>query len=130
MRDIYEAHCHGLCGPLRDHFSTMYGLNQCRYFHVTHGFVPDIMHDILEGTHDFNYSKYSSAIGISLPPGSLKLNVKLLLHQYVYNGFSEQVSAFNFGNDSKNKPSHMSKNHLKQGGELKQSGEYNESYSG
>ena len=137
-RDIYEAHCLGLCGPLRDHFSTTYGmtnnsvLNQCRYFHVTHGLVPDIMHDILEGTHKFNnyYSKYSLAIGIPLPPGSLKLNVKLLLHQYVYNAklfpldfLNKKVSSFNFGNDSKNKPSHISKNHLKQGGELKQSGE-------
>ena len=64
-RDIYEAHTLGLCGHLHDHFSSTYGmtnnsvLNQCQYFHVTRGLVPDIMHDILEGTYEFNYGKYS-----------------------------------------------------------------------
>ena len=60
--------------------------------------------------------------------------MKLLLHQYIFSAklfsldfLNKKVSSFNLGNDSKNKPSHISKNHLKQGGELKQSGEYNES---
>jgi hypothetical protein len=64
--------------------------------------------------------------------------VKLLLHQYIYNAklfsldfLNKKVSSFTFGNDSKNKPSHIGKNHLKQGGELKQSGKYNDiPYSG
>ena len=40
-------------------FSTTYGmtensvLNLCQYFHVTKGLVPNIMHDILEGTDIF-----------------------------------------------------------------------------
>ena len=40
---------------LHDHVATTYGihrnsvLNQSKYFHVTDGLVPDIMHDILEG---------------------------------------------------------------------------------
>ena len=54
-KEIYDAHCRGLDGPLRSHIATTYGvannsvLNKCQYFHVVNGLVPDIMHDILEG---------------------------------------------------------------------------------
>lgn len=53
--EIYNAHCEGLDGPLGSHIATTYGvanksvLNDCQYFHVVNGLVPDIMHDILEG---------------------------------------------------------------------------------
>ena len=53
---MYNSHCEGLGRPLHDHIATTYGvvcnsaLNACRYFHVTSGMVPDIMHDILEGS--------------------------------------------------------------------------------
>ena len=48
-------HCQSLHGALHDHYATTYGvnfesvLNESRYFHVTNGLVPDVMHDILEG---------------------------------------------------------------------------------
>ena len=53
-----EAHvrqCQNLGGPLHDHVATTYGihhnsiLNSSRFYHVTEGLPPDIMHDILEG---------------------------------------------------------------------------------
>lgn len=55
-KELYEAHCEGLGGPLHNHIATTYGivcnsaLNACRYFHITSGMVPDIMHIILEGS--------------------------------------------------------------------------------
>lgn len=45
-----------LQGDCTDHVATTYGLtrdsilNKSRYFHVTEGLPPDCMHDILEGT--------------------------------------------------------------------------------
>jgi len=53
---MYEYHCKDLEGPLASHLATTYGivhnsvLNQCKFFHVTEGLVPDIMHIILEGS--------------------------------------------------------------------------------
>lgn len=55
-RATHANHCAALEGPLYDHTSTTYGLtrdsvlNSLRYFHVTEGLPPDVMHDILEGT--------------------------------------------------------------------------------
>ena len=52
----YAAYCAGLDGPLRHHIATTFGmirnacLNSCHYFHVVDGLVPDVMHDILEGS--------------------------------------------------------------------------------
>ena len=43
-------------GPLRDHVATTYGLtkdsilNTSKFFHIVDGLVPDVMHDILEGS--------------------------------------------------------------------------------
>ena len=57
-------------GPLHDHVTTTYGLqddsilNSSKFFHVTEGLVPDIMHDILEG--------------------SLQYEVKELLKHFIY----------------------------------------------
>ena len=54
-RGTHAIHCADLDGPLHDHVSTTYGLqrdsilNTSKYFHVTEGLAPDIMHDILEG---------------------------------------------------------------------------------
>lgn len=53
--ELYKEHCRGLNGPMHEHISTTFGvtrngvLNSLKYFHVTRGVVPDIMHDILEG---------------------------------------------------------------------------------
>ena len=57
-RSTHAIHCADLDvdGPLRDHAATTYGvscdsiLNSSAYFHVIDDMVPDIMHDILEGS--------------------------------------------------------------------------------
>lgn len=55
-KETHEAHCASLDGPLYEHFAVTYGivrdscLNQSKYFHITKGLVPDIMHDVLEGS--------------------------------------------------------------------------------
>ena len=44
---------------MHDHMSVIYGihfnsiLNSSKYFHITEGLVMDIMHDILEGTLEY-----------------------------------------------------------------------------
>ena len=53
---MYEKHCADVVGPLKQHTATTYGitcnsiLNTLKFFHVVDGIIPDIMHDILEGT--------------------------------------------------------------------------------
>ena len=53
-RDI--QHCDQLKGPLYDYVTTTYGLirdsilNSSKFFHVVDGLVPDVIHDILEGS--------------------------------------------------------------------------------
>ena len=55
-RETHKQHCEQLQGPLHDHVTTTYGLqndsilNSSKFFHVVDGLVPDIMHDILEGS--------------------------------------------------------------------------------
>ena len=54
-RLTHSNHCSHLNGPLHCHMATTYGvsrdsiLNTSRFFHVTEGLAPDIMHDVLEG---------------------------------------------------------------------------------
>lgn len=55
-RETHHAHCQSLDGPLHAHYvTTYYGvnrdsiLNSSRFFHVTEGLIPDVMHDLLEG---------------------------------------------------------------------------------
>lgn len=52
-RDTHASHLGDLHTPLHNHIATTYGVaEQCRYFHVhvVDGLVPDIMHDLLEGS--------------------------------------------------------------------------------
>ena len=55
-RSTHASHLADLNGPLHDHVAKTYGvttqsiLNSLQYFHVVDGLVPDVMHDILEGT--------------------------------------------------------------------------------
>lgn len=55
-RKTHKEHCSMLQSACADHVATTYGLtrdsvlNQSRYFHVTEGLPPDCMHDLLEGT--------------------------------------------------------------------------------
>ena len=97
----HAAHCASFDGPLRSHIATTYGvtrnalLNSCRYFHVIDGLVPDIMHDILEGT--------------------LSLFGKLLLTHYIRErhlislaSLNSRIASFKYGSAVKNKPSIIS----------------------
>ena len=58
-RQTHASHCRALDGPLRDHAATTYGLcrdsilNSSAYFHDTEGLAPDVMHDVLEGTAQY-----------------------------------------------------------------------------
>ena len=55
--ETHKRHCQSLNGPLHEHVATTYGLtrdsilNSLRFFHVTSGLPPDVMHDVLEGKH-------------------------------------------------------------------------------
>lgn len=113
----YAAHCDGLEGPLRNHIATTFGvtrnalLNSCRYFHVLDGLVPDVMHDLLEG--------------------SLPLLTKLLLTYYVREqrlfslaNLNSRIASYKYGSAVKNKPSiisvssfHSNDSKLRQSGE-------------
>jgi hypothetical protein len=101
---------------MSDHVATTYGLqrdsilNTSKFFHVTEGLPMDIMHDILEG--------------------SLQYETKLLLHHIISNGIlslddiNSAIQSFDYGFvDMNNKPSlinHLSldTNALKQSGVL------------
>lgn len=95
----HVAHCAGLQGP-HEHNATTFGVtrdalfNSCRYFHVLHGLVPDVMHDLLEG--------------------SLPLLTKLLLVHYIRGqrlfslaDLNSRISSFKYGSAVKNKPSEI-----------------------
>ena len=96
--------------------STTYGmvcnsvLNACRYFHVTSGLVPDIMHDILEG--------------------SLELCMRHLLIYLVHdkkvfslNVLNDRIASIDYGlSEVKNKPTEIAPVSITSGGHLKQSG--------
>lgn len=89
-RSMHTSHCTHLEGPLHDHFATTYGvscksiLNESQFFHVVDSLIPDIMHDILEG--------------------SLQLHIKWLLRHYIIhmkyfsiNILNGRIRSFNFG---------------------------------
>ena len=115
-KEVHDFHCEGLGGPLHDHIATTYGvvsnsvLNTCRYFHVSSGLVPDIMHDILEG--------------------SLELCMRHLLVYLIrekklisLNALNDRISSFNYGpSEVKNRPTEISPVSLTSDGRLKQSG--------
>lgn len=97
-KETHSAHCEGLGGVLHDHIATTYGLvrdsilNSTKYFHIVDGLVPDIMHDLLEG--------------------SLALCTKLLLQHFIQTKcfsvelLNQRISSFSYGHcDAKNKPS-------------------------
>ena len=56
IREAHKHHCELLNTALHSHAATTYGvvkdsiLNTSQYFYVTEGLVPDIMHDVLEGS--------------------------------------------------------------------------------
>lgn len=115
-RETHETHCASLAGPLREHFAVTYGivrdsiLNQSKYFHITEGLVPDIMHDVLEG--------------------SLPYEVKEMLKHYIrektlsHNELVTAMKSFPYlSSDARNKPMPITTNTLSSGDHnLKQTG--------
>ena len=115
-QDLYSTHCDGLGGPLHDHIATTYGivcnsvLNSCCYFYVTDGLVPDIMHDILEG--------------------SLELCMRQLLIHFIREDkvislehLNARIASFKYGpSEVKNKPTTLASTSVQVDGRLKQSG--------
>lgn len=117
-RVTHTVQCSSLGGPLHDHYATTYGitrdsiLNTSRYFHITEGLVPDVMHDVLEG--------------------ALQLEVKELIRHLINNEtmclseLADIMECFVYaGPDADNKPTPIaaatlkSRDHLlKQTGEL------------
>ena len=106
-----------MVGALREHNSIAFGikydslLNESKYFHVTEGLCPDIMHDVLEG--------------------SLAYEIKELIRRLISDklitltSLDDVVSKFPYkGADSRNKPSPIGNNVLTSSDHgLKQSGE-------
>ena len=87
-----------LNGPLYDYNSTTYGLrcdsllNKSLYFHVTNGLVPDIMHDVLEGSLAYEIKEFIRYA-----------NTNRLFH---LSDLNEAIQMFSYGfTDSRNKPS-------------------------
>ena len=94
----HANHCSDLVGPLHNHYATTYSLhrdsslNTLKYFHVTEGLIPDIMHDCLEGCVQYEVKellKYLSSNGI------LSVStIQHLIQSFLYSG-----------PDAKNQPS-------------------------
>ena len=120
---MHTEQCSNLGGALHKHYSTTYGINcdsivnKSRYFHVTEGLVPDVMHDVLEG--------------------ALELEVKQLLKLFIgrksisLSMLNDAIQAFPYmGADASNKPSLISAQTLaSQDNLLKQSGKCTIQYS-
>ena len=116
-RTTHASHVADLDGPLHSHIATTYGvtkasaLNDLRYFHVVNGLVPDIMHDVLEGTTQL----------------SLKHLLLYLINEkkfFTLNKLNDRIVSFQYGpGEVSNRPSTISmvtfkaeKNTLKQSG--------------
>ena len=89
--------CASLEGPLHEHFAITFGiahdsiLNSSRYFHVTEGLIPDVMHDVLEG----------------VVPYETKELLKHLINEHIitFAELSSAIESFPYtGVDSRNKP--------------------------
>ena len=95
------THCNHISllnGPLHEYNSTTYGLrcnsvlNKSVYFHVTNGLVPDIMHDVLEGSLAYELKEF----------------IKYAHSNWYFqlNDLNEVIKLFPYGfTDAKNKPS-------------------------
>ena len=102
-RATHTSHVADLGGHLHDHIATTYGvtgksvLNDSRYFHVVTGLVPDIMHDILEGTAQLTMKYLLRHLIVSKKFFSLRT-------------LNERIMSFNYGPaDIANKPSEISR---------------------
>lgn len=114
---MHAEQCSNLDGALHKHYSTTYGincdsiLNKSRYFHVTEGLVPDVMHDVLEGALELEMKQL---LKVCISRKSLSLTT-----------LNDAIESFPYiGADASNKPSPIpSKTLSSQDNLLKQSGE-------
>ena len=96
-RETHAYHCSNLGGQLHNHYSTTYGLHQnsslntLKYFHVTEGLIPDIMHDCLEGCVQYEIKELLKHLS------SARLSTVSAINEAIQN-FPY------FGPDSRNKP--------------------------
>lgn len=119
-RETHAHHCRDLNGPLHHHLSKTYGLqrnsllNTSKFFHVTDGLSPDIMHDVLEGCLQYEIKELLKY---------LILEKRLFTLDYINN----RIEHFPyFYVDSTNKPVPISMSSLTSSDHsLKQNGEYN-----
>ena len=92
-------------GASREHNSIAFGikhdsiLNSSQYFHVTEGLVPDIMHDVLEGSLAYEIKELIKYLV------SKKILTIACINSYISN-FSY------YGADARNKPSPIGSNTL------------------
>lgn len=112
---MHKSHISDLNGPLHDHIATTYGvsansiLNSCRFFYVVDGIVPDVMHDVLEGTTQVTMR---CLLGHCIQEQKF-FSLSLL---------NERIVSFDYGHvDSQNRPSEISRTSFASG-TLKQSG--------
>ena len=118
-RETHTHHCKFLNSSLYSHAATTYGvvkdsiLNNLQYFHVVEGLVPDVMHDVLEG--------------------SAQMEVKELMKYLISNGnltlkeINSQIQYFPYStSDVRNRPSTISQTTLNSSDHsLKQKGKCN-----
>ncbi len=116
-RETHSSHCTLLKGSLHDHIATTYGvdrdsiLNTSKYFHVTEGLAPDIMHDILEGSLQYELKELLKYF--ILERNSITLSL-----------LNRKITSFRYGPiESRNKPVPISYSSLTSSDHsLKQSG--------
>lgn len=114
-RATHREHCSMLNSDCADLVATTYGLardsilNRSRYFHVTDGLPPDCMHDILEGTMQYEIKEMLKAL---TQQGIISLQQ-----------INSRISLFSYSScDMANKPSSVSLSSADHS--LKQSGMY------
>ncbi len=117
-RSTHSGHC-TMLQTGADHVGTTYGLtrdsilNTSRYFHVTEGLPPDCMHDLLEGTIQYEIKELLKFV----------TSHKIMTLQEV----NSRIQLFPYGScDVTSKPSPI--NLLSDGHSLKQSGKICTSY--
>ena len=115
-RDTHRQHCEKLNSPLHDHIATTFGLhhdsilNSSRFYHVTEGLPPDIMHDILEGSLQYEVKELLKYLIWEKDFTLNTLNARIAMFPYVYP-------------DKDNRPSPISSDTLKSSNHLlKQNG--------
>lgn len=100
-------------------------MNELNYFHVVTGLVPDIMHNILEGS----YTIILIFLTLLHSLGTLELCMRQLLIQcvnvdklFTVKLLNNRIGSFDYGPDVANKPTKINPKHLTSTGHIKQTG--------